>query len=244
MPTRSWCMVSRSLTVTAWSFEGVEVDGDAVRGADLVLPPVPAADRAGVVEVGVPPLAQRRRQVARLRRQVGVARQRQHRRLDRREPVVQAQHRPLLQVALGVRRLVLGVGVEQEHQRAAVHAGRGLDHPRDEPLARLLVQVGHVLPGRLLVGGQVVVGPVGDAFQLAPLGAGEVKLVLDVHRALGVVRELFLRVLILPQVLGRGCRGRCTRRSAGRSSTRASPRRCPGGRRTPSPSARTPWSGR
>src|SRR4029077_2822782 len=43
--------------------QGVEIDGDAVRGADLVLPPVPAADRAGVVEVGVPPLAQGRRQV-------------------------------------------------------------------------------------------------------------------------------------------------------------------------------------
>ena len=52
------------------------------------------------------------------------------------------------------------------------------------------------------MGGQVVVGPVGDAFQLAPFGAGEVKLVLDVHRALGVVREFFLRVLIPAQVLG------------------------------------------
>src|ERR1700745_2724730 len=40
--------------------QGVEVDGDAVRGADLVLAPVPAADRAGVVEFGVPALAQRR----------------------------------------------------------------------------------------------------------------------------------------------------------------------------------------
>src|SRR5690242_1858883 len=47
----------------------VEVDGDAVRRADLVLPPVPPADRAGVVEVGVPAQAQGRRQVFRLRRQ-------------------------------------------------------------------------------------------------------------------------------------------------------------------------------
>src|ERR1700761_9719139 len=38
--------------------EGVEVDGDAVRGADLVLAAVAAADGTGVVEVGVPPLAQ------------------------------------------------------------------------------------------------------------------------------------------------------------------------------------------
>src|SRR3954471_19166905 len=32
-------------------FERVEVDGDAERGADLVLAAVPAADRAGVVEL-------------------------------------------------------------------------------------------------------------------------------------------------------------------------------------------------
>src|SRR6185312_780246 len=44
----------------------LEVHGDAVRGADLVLPAVAAADRAGVVEVDVPPLAQLRGQVARL----------------------------------------------------------------------------------------------------------------------------------------------------------------------------------
>ena len=37
--------------------EGVEVDGDAVRRADLVLAPVAAADRAGVVEVDVPAVA-------------------------------------------------------------------------------------------------------------------------------------------------------------------------------------------
>src|ERR1700677_1691968 len=181
--------------------QGVEVDGDAVRGADLVLTAVAAADRAGVVEVGVPVLAQRRGQVAGLGRQVGVARQREHGGLDRREPAVQAQHRPLLRVALGVRRLVLGVRVEQEHQRAAVDAGRGLDHVRDEPLARLLVQVGQVLPGRLRVGGQVEVGAIGDALELAPLGADEVKLVLDVDRALGVVRQLLFRMLVRPQVL-------------------------------------------
>src|SRR5205814_4977587 len=37
--------------------------------------------------------------------------------------------------------------------------------------------------------------------ELTPFGAGEVKLVLDVHRALGVVRQLFLLVLVEPQVL-------------------------------------------
>ena len=43
--------------------EGVEVDRDAERRADLVLAPVAAADRAGVVELDVPALPQRGREV-------------------------------------------------------------------------------------------------------------------------------------------------------------------------------------
>src|SRR5262249_39840094 len=55
----------------------VEVDGDAERRADLVLAAVAAADRARVIELGGPALAQPRGDVAGLRRQVRVARQRQ-----------------------------------------------------------------------------------------------------------------------------------------------------------------------
>src|SRR3954470_10657728 len=72
--------------------EGVEVDGDAERRADLVLAPVAPADRAGVVELDVPALPQGGREVFGLRRQVGVARKRQHGDLDRREPRVEPQH--------------------------------------------------------------------------------------------------------------------------------------------------------
>src|SRR3954454_19430035 len=42
----------------------VEVDGDAVGGADLVLPPVAPADGPGVIEVHGPLLAQVRGKVA------------------------------------------------------------------------------------------------------------------------------------------------------------------------------------
>src|SRR5215470_9312553 len=48
--------------------QGLEVDGDAVRGADLVLAAVAAADGAGVVELGVPPLAQHGGAILRSRR--------------------------------------------------------------------------------------------------------------------------------------------------------------------------------
>src|SRR5947209_2067153 len=47
--------------------ERLEVDRDAVRRPDLVLPPVAPADRARIVEVDVPPPPQQRREVASLR---------------------------------------------------------------------------------------------------------------------------------------------------------------------------------
>ena len=49
--------------------------------------------------------------------------------------------------------------------------------------------------------GQVVVGSVGDAFEFRPLASGEEESILDVHRSLGVVRELFFRVLEESQVV-------------------------------------------
>src|SRR6185312_4643524 len=63
--------------------EGVEVHGDAERRADLVLAAVAAANGAGVVEVDVPGLPQLGGQRLGLRGQVLVARERQHRGLDR-----------------------------------------------------------------------------------------------------------------------------------------------------------------
>src|SRR3712207_2826390 len=50
---------------------------------------------------------------------------------------------------------------------------------------------------------QVEVGAVRDALELAPLRALEAEAVLDVDGALRVVRQLLLRVLVVPQVLRR-----------------------------------------
>ena len=76
-----------------------------------------------------------------------------------------------------------------------------LDHVRHVALARRLVEVGQVDPGVLGVGRQIEVGAVGDALQLTPVVAGEPEAVLDVDGALGVVRQLLLRVLEVPQVV-------------------------------------------
>src|SRR5262249_6224313 len=163
-------------------------EGDAVRGADLIVAAVAAADRAGVVEVDVPAVAQGGGDVPGLGRQVGVAGQRQHRSLDRGEPVVEPGHGPLLRLAAGGGRLGLGVGGPEGPPAGPVHAAGGLDHVRDEALAGFGVEVGHVLAGGPRVRGQVEVGAVGDALELAPLAARELVAVLDVHGALGVVR--------------------------------------------------------
>ena len=69
--------------------------------------------------------------------------------------------------ALGVGRLVLGVGVEQERQHRAGQPGCRLDDVRHPALALLLVEVGQVDAGVLGVRGQVEVGAVGDALELA-----------------------------------------------------------------------------
>src|SRR3712207_6178245 len=50
---------------------------------------------------------------------------------------------------------------------------------------------------------EVEVGAVGDALQLTPLRALEAEAVLDVDGARRVVRQLLLRVLVVPQVLRR-----------------------------------------
>ncbi|MPM15576.1 hypothetical protein SDC9_61947 [bioreactor metagenome] len=180
--------------------EGVEVDGHAVRGADLVLTTVALADRLCVVEVHVPVLAQLRRQLLGLRGEVLVARQRQHRGLHRREARVELQHRTLVDATLGIGRLVLDVRVGEEGHQRAGQAGRRLDDVRRVVLTLGLVEVLQDGAGVLGVGAQVEVGAVGHALQLAPVGALETEPVLDVDGALRVVGELLLGVLVEPQV--------------------------------------------
>ena len=78
-------MESRSRTVTVSSLHGVVVDGDAERRADLVLPAVAPADRAGLVvgdrEVLLQDVADR----LRLLGMPGLPQQREDGGLDRRE---------------------------------------------------------------------------------------------------------------------------------------------------------------
>src|SRR5512132_465399 len=178
--------------------EGVEVDGDAERRADLVLAAVAAADRAGVIVISGPSATKIGGQLPGHGVELLVARQGQHGHLDRGQAGVQAQHGALLGPARGGGRLPRAVGVDQEGQGRAVGPGRRLDHIGDVAAVGLLVVVGEVLAGELLVLGQVEVGPVGDPLQLRP---AEGELVLDVDRPLGVVGQLLRAVLAQAHVL-------------------------------------------
>src|SRR4051794_24633775 len=76
--------------------ESVEIDSDAVRRTDFILPAVATADGLSVVEVDVPRLAQPLGEIAGLGRESLVPGQRQHRHLYRRQPGIEPQHRTLV----------------------------------------------------------------------------------------------------------------------------------------------------
>ena len=139
------------------------VDRHAERRADLVLAAVALADRAALVVLGLHPRLER---LVELTCDLGLAvllHQWQHRCLDRCQPRVELEHRPLL-----ARDLLLVVGVDEEGERRAVGAGRRLDHVRDVALLRRRVDVLELLAGVLRVLGQVEVAAVRDPLELGP----------------------------------------------------------------------------
>jgi hypothetical protein len=92
-----------------------------------------------------------------------------------------------------------GVGVHEEGEHYPVRSHGGLYDVGVVALVGGLVYVLEVLAGVLGVLLEVVVRAVCDPFELRP--AGERVVVLDVHRALGVVGELLLGVLVAAEVL-------------------------------------------
>ena len=93
---------------------------------------------------------------------------------------------------------LLVIGVHQHGQHAALHAKGRLHHVGDVALVGLGVEVGQILAGHVLVLGQVVVGAVRHAPQLAP-AEGEQE--LEVRGCLGVETQLLGVVVTQPQVL-------------------------------------------
>ena len=93
---------------------------------------------------------------------------------------------------------LLVIGVAQHRQNAALHAQRRLHHIGDVPLVGLGVKIGQVLAGGVLMLGQVIVGAVRYAPQLAP-AEGEQE--LEVRGGLGIEAQLLGIVVPQAQVL-------------------------------------------
>ena len=173
---------------------GVEVHGDAEGRAYLVLAAVALADGAGLVEVQHPLLAQLLVDLA--GRLAELFAQGQDGGLVGSQRRVQVQHHADV-VLLRVHHLLV-IGVHQHGQHAALHAQGRLHHIGDVALVGLRVEVGQVAAGHGLVLGQVVVGAVGHAPQLAP-AEGEQE--LEVRGGLGVEAQLLGIVVAQAQVL-------------------------------------------
>ncbi len=111
---------------------------------------------------------------------------------------MQVQHGAHILLALGVGQVLLIVGLAQEGQRHAVAAQRRLDDVGDVVLVGLGIEVLQALAGGLLMAAQVVVGAVGNAPQLAPVGEREG--VLDVGGGAAVEGQLGGLVVAQAQV--------------------------------------------
>ena len=109
------------------------------------------------------------------------------------------QHSSLCTAGCG-RGFLLGVGVDEEGHDRAVHTGGRLNHVRHDVLAAVLVEVGEALATGLRVRLQVVVGPVGDALNLAPAPGVEV---FEIVGGLRVVGKLIGVVLPDADAVGR-----------------------------------------
>ena len=177
--------------------DGLEVDGDAVRGADLVLAAIALADGPGLVVIDHEVLGEHVADLLGLLTEL--LGQRQDGALVRREGGMQVHDDADVVVAL----LVLAddllvIGIDEEGQGDAVGAEGRLDDVGDVVLVRLGVVIGHVLAGGGLMRVQVEVGAAGHAPQLAP-AEGEVE--LEVGGGVGVMGQLLGVVVAQAQLI-------------------------------------------
>ena len=141
--------------------EGVEIDGHTVRSAQLVLTPVPAADRLGVVVLAHPTIADDPEDLPRRLLELGLLRQWEHRRLVGSDAGMEAQHHPGL-----VADDLLVIGRQEKGHGGTRGAGGGLYDVRRVALIGCLVEVVEPLARVLGVLGEVEVTPICDALEL------------------------------------------------------------------------------
>ena len=104
--------------------------------------------------------------------------------------------------------LVGRIGFTQRGQGATVSTGARLNYVREIALVALVIKIAQLVPLAAMGGmlAQVIVGPMGHAFQFPVAGRGKRETVLDITRArslFGIVRQFVLVVLPQRQVLSR-----------------------------------------
>ena len=175
----------------------IEIIGNAVRRADLILTAIALADRAGVVEIDHEMLGEHLIDlVGLLGKLLG---ERQHCALERREHRVEVHDGAhiLLALCIGAEHLgVIGFGQDREEQ--TLHAERRLNDIRDIALICLRIEVIKRLAGGIAVLREVVVGSVGNAPELAP---AEREQILKVSRRLGIEAKLLCGVVAQAEIL-------------------------------------------
>ena len=184
-------VVRRGLVVA----DGRKVDRDAVRRADLVLAAIALADGAGVVVVQHKVSAQILIDLS-----CGLGQllaQRQDRSLIRSQRRMQVQNHA--HVVLGLVDDLLVIRFAQERQRHTVAAEGRLDDVGDIVLVRFLIEIGQILAGSLLMALEVIIGAVGNAPELAPVGERE--RILNIGRGSGIEGQLRRLMVAQAQVL-------------------------------------------
>ena len=169
----------------------LEIVGDAVRRADLVLAAVTLADAAGFVVFGAEVAVDVLVEIVRLL--LELLRLRQDGDLDRRDERRQVQHDAgiLLHPLLRGRGLLFVVGGGEQREHRAVEPDRGFNDGRHELAAVVVIHVREILAGEFAVARQVPGTAVVDALELSP---AERELHFDVDRGLRVVGELLVLV--------------------------------------------------
>lgn len=172
----------------AFLFDGVEVDGDAPGGADLVLATVATADGSALVPEDVVATLQFLVELFGNFHELGLIFDKwEDGDLVRGDAWVE-----LHQATLFAADFVFGVGGSEDGEEEAIDAERGLDDVGDELLLGGFVEDLHGLARVLLMLAEVEVAAGGDAPELL-FAEGELE--GDVGAGLGVMGELFVHVL-------------------------------------------------
>src|ERR1043166_8704738 len=186
-------LAQRDGVAQVWSLfaKRFKIDRNAEGGADFILTTVTPADCAGLIIKNEHAGPEEIDDYFRLRHQRFFVFQKwKNGAFHWRHSRMESEDRPRLHFSLFIGRLVLGVGLANQRKHSAIHPGARLDHVRNKLLFRFFVEIFERLTAGFLVLGQIVIGPISDAFEfLAP----KRKVIFDVVSAFGIKRALFVR---------------------------------------------------